>query len=367
MRLVVSATACVLLVAACNDGSSAGSAEAGTLRAGVAQGERAALPGERTFRDWYAACDNLNRCYAFGLSGPGTGWVRLEMAAGPGAKPTVTVGDWGQEDEAISPTAAEVDGQAFALIPRPMPDYEPVMMADVTGDRAVALIDALSDGTTLTVVSGSRRATVSLSGAAASLLWIDERQGRLGATSALIRKGDRADATVPAAPSAPIVPPAPAISQSGYGDQEGQALPSAIEALPSVVQCREETAFNPDLQDEVSSARLGQDTVLWGVPCGAGAYNFTTAWFTTRVDGSNPQRVTFPSTAEPRDVLVNAAYDPATRVMDAFDKARGIGDCGSADRWTWTERGFVLSHSAVMGECRGVPSVLWPTLWVTGE
>ena len=80
----------------------------------------------------------------------------------------------------------------------------------------------------------------------------------------------------------------------------------------------------------------------------------------------NPRRIVFPTTGEPDDLLVNAAYDPATRVIDSFNKGRGVGDCGYAASWTWTVRGFVQTTSSGMGECWGVPQDYWPTFWVAG-
>ena len=225
----------------------------------------------------------------------------------------------------------------------------------------------MTQGQAMTIVAGAETVPISLSGAAASMLWIDERQGRLDTTIALTRGGPRPPSQVPPAPEVPRVVAAPAISQDGYGDQADQTLPASVEALPAAVECRAETAFNPDLQKVVSSARLDADTILWSVPCGAGAYNFASAYFTTDPQGTDARQVLFPTEGEPQDLLVNAGYDPATRVIDAFDKGRGVGDCGHAGRWTWTGRGFVQKSSSGMDECWGVPSAYWPTLRVTSE
>lgn len=360
--LVVTAIA----LTACGEGSAAKSPEPRVGKTGNAPVSQVSdRPGERTFRDWYAVCDNANACYAFGHATEGVGWVRIAVLAGPDARPGVVVGFWPENGSFGGPLTARVVGTDRIAATDRVGAEDDYPAATVRADQVTALIDAMGQGEAMTLAAGTETVSISLSGAAASLLWIDERQGRLGTSTALIRKGNRPASSVPAGPVLPEVTPASAVSQARYGDQEGQTLPTAIESLPDVIQCRADTDFNPDLQAAIVSAKLDADTVLWGVPCGAGAYNFANAWFTTRPDGSNPRRLTFPSTGEPLDLLVNAAYDPATRVIDAFDKGRGLGDCGTASSWTWTDRGFVLRSSTGMPDCYGVPSEYWPTFWVT--
>jgi hypothetical protein len=365
MRLI-GFLATAITLASCGDRSVAETSETATtpVAAEVAAPGSNQL-GERTFRDWYAVCDNGNTCFAYGHGSEGTGWVRISIPAGPTGRPTVDFGFWPDESSFDGPLAARVDGRAFAANPVGDPVENGFPLASLAAGDAQALIDAMTQGRDMALVAGPQSVAISLSGAAASMLWIDERQGRLGTTAALIRKGSRPASNVPAAPALPIVTPAAAIAQGRYGDQEGQTLPAAIEALPDVALCRADTDFNPDLQTAIVSARLDANTVLWGVPCGAGAYNFANGWFTTRPDGTNPRRLTFPSTGEPLDLLVNASYDPATRVIDSFDKGRGLGDCGTASSWTWTDRGFVLTSSSGMPDCNGVPADYWPTFWVT--
>lgn len=361
MRLIA-VTAVAAVLASCGDGPTV---KAAANPAVTGEGPSAGRTSDqKKFRDWLAVCDNVGTCHAFGPASEGTGWVRITMAAGPDATPGVLFGFW-SEDGAFGPTAvATVDGATFAAHAEQGENAPPV--AAIDPERARALIDAMAQGSVMTVAAGAESVPISLTGAAASLLWIDEHQGRLNTVTALLRKGPRPASTVPAAPTPPHVDPAPAVSQGIYGDQEGQTLPAAIEALPAVVRCRADTAFNPDLQAVISSARLDANTVLWSVPCGAGAYNFSNAYFTTTPQGTDPRRVTFPgAVGEPQALLVNAAYDPATRVIDAFNKGRGLGDCGTADSWTWTARGFVLTSASEMSECWGVPSEYWPASWVS--
>jgi len=220
------------------------------------------------------------------------------------------------------------------------------------------------------VVRGASTQAVSLNGAAAALLWIDEKQGRLNTPTALIRRGDRPASTVPVAPPLPTVTPAPAVDQAGFGDVN-QRVPAALRARTEVGTCLKESAM-PAVSDMVMSARLDARTELWGVPCGAGAYNVTHNWYLTGPDGRDPRPAILAGTAGPGadpvmpdNSTVNGAYDPKTRTLSAFAKGRGIGDCGSAQTWAWTGDRFVLTQESTMGECAGVPSDLWPVAWRT--
>lgn len=253
---VITLMAVAALLASCGDDQSA-RADVGAALRGLAgsAGAEDGNPTERTFRDWLAVCDNIGTCHAFGHATEGSGWVRITMVAGPDARPQVVVGFWPESGSFDGPVTARVDNNTFnGLTAAAGEDALPVATASPDGVRS--LVDAMAVSRTMSLNAGSETVPISLSGVAASLLWIDERQGRLGTTTALIRKGPRPAAAVPAAAAMPRVVPAPAVSQSGYGDQEGQTLPAALEALPAVIQCRADTDFNPALQTVISSARL---------------------------------------------------------------------------------------------------------------
>lgn len=361
---VIALTAVATLMASCGDGQQAVAGPTGGTAAQPA-GRADQVSGQQKFRDWLAVCDNVGTCNALGPASEGTGWVRISMAAGPEARPEVAVGFWPDSGADMTDiVTVTVDGEAFEARQETGDSAPPA--AVVPSDRAAALTQAMAQGTSMSLRSGEEAVSMSLTGAAAALLWIDERQGRLNTTVALMRKGSRPASSVPAAPAPPRIEPAPGVSQAGYGDQDGQTLPAAIEALPAVVQCRADTAHNPDMQAVISSARLDANTVLWSVPCGSGAYNSADAWFTATPQGTNPRQILFPrASGEPYDLLTNAGYDPTTREMHAFNKGRGLGDCGLADSWTWTAQGFVLKASSEMSECWATPMEYWPTNWVT--
>ncbi|MCV0414919.1 MAG: DUF1176 domain-containing protein [Brevundimonas sp.] len=321
-----------------------------------------AQPEQRAFRDWRAACDNGAACFAFAPSSlPDQGWLRLALAPEAQAAPRIAVGLWSPGAEGLAPTAPltlTIDGRAF--VTRRDPDAD-LPVGQVEAADAPVVARALAAGRKAILTAGGQRVDLSLSGAAAALLWIDERQGRLDTPGALVRVGDRPAST--RAPELPRVAAAPPADQAGFGDED-QTLPKTLEALPAVKACRQETAWNDYVQKAVFSARLSADRELWAVPCFAGAYNLGSAVYVTGPNGADPMPVAFPvAEGGTVDTVVNAAYDPATRSLSAFNKGRGVGDCGVAQRWVWNGRGFALAEQSEMRDCAGVPRDLWPSLW----
>ena len=326
----------------------------------AAQGSATPVTGRsetRAFGDWKAVCDNGGRCVTY--SGLGTGgWLAIRMDAGPDARPEILM-----DLSAISgvPIRLIIDGRSQPLT---APGGDSVGFRVPDADVAATLTRLAAAGE-IQLVSPEFNGGIPTAGASAAMLWIDERQGRLGTTTALIRRGDRPAATVPAAPVLPEVAAAPTISQTGFGD-EGQTLPAALEALPAVKACRAETSFNEDISKAVMSARLDASTELWAVPCFSGAYNMGHDWYVTGPGGRNPRPATLASAAGERSQgTVNGGYDAATRTLSAFSKGRGLGDCGVASTWTWTGQAFVLTEESSMEDCQGMTAEFWPTTWRT--
>jgi len=324
-------------------------------------GQSAASPAmateSRAFRDWIAVCDNGNACFAYGPGREGFGWIRVAIEPGPDAGPQVSAGYWPEEAGTTRAFSLTIDG---AVYPMMLSNNEPVA-AEVPAAKALEVVRALAGGSTARI-SGDHE--ISLSGAAAALLWIDERQGRVDTVTALRRPGQRPASTVRAAPPLPAVSPAPAVSQTGFGEQN-QTLPAALEAVPAVAECRAETAEHW-VGKEVMSARLDASTELWAVPCFAGAYNMGHDWYITGPGGRDPRPARLSSASgETGAGTINGGYSPETRTITAFAKGRGVGDCGAASTWTWTGREFVLTRELEMQACWGVPADYWPTTWRT--
>ncbi|MFN3930179.1 MAG: DUF1176 domain-containing protein [Brevundimonas sp.] len=343
-------------LAACSPG---GSAATPALEAGDPPATAAAADPRsetRTFRDWIAICDNGDACSAYGQGEDGFGWIRVAMAAGPDARPEVAAGRWPDDGAEAGPLTLTIDMTEYPLTLAKDADA-----ATAAPAQALEVVRALADGATARI--GPDQA-ISLSGAAAAMLWIDERQGRVNTVTALRRPGSQPASSVPEAPALPVVTPARAVAQTGFGGQK-PALPAALEAVPAVAACRTETGDHW-AANQVMSARLDASTELWAVPCFVGAYNIGHDWYVTGPGGRDPRPARLSSSSgEVTASTINGGYSPETRTLSAFAKGRGIGDCGVASTWTWTGRAFVLTSEQEMSECWGIPAERWPTTWRT--
>jgi hypothetical protein len=303
----------------------------------------------------------------------------VRQSAGPDGAPQILAG-----------LSAFSGDAAYGTVPLGIDDEQQTLIAEpgdvpahtVPGDQVRATLARLAAARSVSVGADEAETSLPIAGASAALLWIDEKQGRLDTTTALIRLGDRPASSVPSAPGLPRVLAAAAIDQGRFaeagdpGEQGAEAdltLPSTIEALTEVKQCRADTAFNPYLQKAVLAARLSPATELWGVPCDAGAYNAIYDFYLTGPGGTSPRKAGFPGW-EPREItkgdiagdgLVNPVFDAAANTLSHFPRARGIGDCGTIQSWAWTGEAFVLTGERSMGNCWGMPSTLWPTTWRT--
>lgn len=331
----------------------------------------------REFRDWRAVCDNGNRCVAW--TGGDGGWVRVMMEPGPLAAPSVSGGSWalGQQDETPRDLALQIDGQTHTLRPSPANAAN----AAAGEARSRAILTALAAAKSVAITGNGQSEALPSAGASAALLWIDERQGRLNTTTALLRRGDRPASAVPAPPALPRVIAAPPINQGALAngglsleDEKRPRLtvPAAIEALPDVRKCRAEED-NAAVRDIVLAVKLGPEKELWGVTCGAGAYNVTYRLYVTGPNGTNPRSAELP-TRQPiteGDIgmgagwLVNPVYDTRRQTLTVFPRGRGLGDCGTITSWTWTGQAFALNEERFMGDCWGMSDDLWPTTWRT--
>lgn len=327
----------------------------------------------RTFRDWIAVCDNGGACYAFGSAGEAeTGWIRISINPGPDARPDVMAGFWSQSSETKASGAKskpafslDIDGRRTAISDTSDPQDSQIL-SGALNPAPLSLIDAIATGRRLSLVHGPDSQVLSLSGAAAALLWIDERQGRLDTVTALSssRRGDKPASEVPGAAVLPRVTAAAAVSQKNLPQDN---LSPALLKNADVQKCRADTVTGERFEPDVNTYRLSATELLWSVPCGSGAYNFSQRYFITAADGTAPRAVNFPTSGEPTPYVVNGEYDPDGFSLVAFNKGRGIGDCGRASTWVWTGTAFALKSESEMTRCWGVPADAWPTTWRTAD
>ena len=343
-----------------SNGSGSGSASA-----------RSSVPSvTRTFGNWTAVCNNANDCWAYAKpANYESGWLLLHYPAGPSSRVEVKVGDW---SDTPGPLTLSIDGQPIPASASLNTEQRDVAMIDLFDDLP-GFVSHMARGQTLAVQNADpeNSPSISLQGAYAAFLWIDERQGRLGTSTALVSRGERPLSAVPDAPDLPLVQAAPLVSQAGLTDSGTLAV--RLEALPAVRTCRAdvERVRGSSFPDQTSVARLSEDTLLWSVLCFQGAYNEGHRFFLTDDDGANPRPLLLPTTDQEGEdagqdddyIVINAGFDLDRRTISSFSKGRGLGDCGAAYVWTWTGREFTLTDERVMQDCAGMWADLWPVTW----
>ena len=320
----------------------------------------ASAQADRTFGDWSLACDNVRMCTAIGYSAENASnaYMTLTRTAGPSGTPVVVF-------------AVTSDGPAR---PRKL-----VVMLHRRGEVDIVLgpLDALSDGyvararvapgmgavvavslreaSTITVrlvdkANRDESGDVLLHGSTAALLAMDDHQGRLGTSTALVGFGRGPASTVPREDALPAVfpkrithigtPGHPGINPAGHTD--------------AVCENAGELWF-----------RLANGRQIRGVCINGGAYNTAYRFYdaATKPLRVVPFRIPWKHTGTDDDVLVNPSLSADGMMLSSFFKDVGLGTCGEAADWIWDGSAFRLFRFREMRECRGVSSVDWPALY----
>lgn len=329
---------------------------AATSSVGVASPSEQPFSSEtKKFRDWTAICDNTNNCVAYAPAEGDTGYVMVKIDAGPEAKPKVHADSYSLPNDGWR-MELTIDGNSFVGEGVQEGDERTVTTFPQPSNRLIA---AIGNSTTITLSAADKATPVTVAGAAAAFLWIDERQGRVGTTTALIRQGSRPASAVPMAPPVPSVDRAPEISQENLP----RTMPAAVLANEHLKQCNDLNREAITENQNWTVYRLGAETLLWSIPCGYGAYNTMASYLTSSPDGSDVSILSLPNSRGPQEILVNSDFDSQTNTLSAFSKSRGPGDCGQIAKWAWTGSRFAIVQENTMEDCLGMHWDLWPSTW----
>lgn len=351
----------------------------------------AAFPASqlRTFKSWTVGCDNTLSCRAVGFAvqesetnpyvaldreGGPAGAIRLRLAGG--------LGTFGVKDETKGPAAiAVIIDDAVPIVVTTGLAYS-TMSGNGEGERALlsdgpaieTILAAMKNGRTLRYGPDAEKAKaaapVSLDGLAATLLFIDDAQGRVGTVTALSRKGGGPAGSVPNPPEPVRITP--------------MAFPSSkpAPAFPTELIRRargdnsEECLLEDSTEQEGKSVRLSDVLVLYEVPCWLAAYQSGAMLYLDEGKGPAKARpLVLETIDEDKGALVRrlkSITDPqgleegGDGTLLSLSKGRGIGDCGVFQSWAWTGEAFGLASYATMPQCRGVfDSEDWIVLWRT--
>jgi hypothetical protein len=329
----------------------------------------------KNFRDWLASCDNGRSCVALALREQANGvYLRLDREGTPNAKPRLTILVRPENAKTVTlafndaslaglpkgNVALKIEDDEFARIAIPDADTEALLAAIRKAEKiVVGNPEATKDDEKIV-------GEISLSGAAAALLWIDEQQKRLDTVTALVRRGAKPASAVPAPPAVPLVTAAKA------GGPAVKTVPQAV-SKKAFVACDEGENNDENKPVESEPSRLGSTQLLYSFQCRSksGAYNaWNTLLIAPRSKPAAAQTVRLPnppgekaSEEMPEDFIINGHFDEDTQTLSMFSKGRGIGDCGSYAEWVFDGKGFRLTRFQTMPSCGGLISTEWPVLY----
>ena len=311
-----------------------------------------------SFGDWAVVCDNVQVCTAMGFGEleemGSSALLKVRREAGPAAEPTISLITAGTAAVTLRLAVDGASPSGLTAIPAtPLEEDAERRLTELTPAQTRALLAVLVNGRTLTLMEGQNpAATISLAGSSAALRFMDDRQGRAGTTTALVARGSRPAADVPAPPQPPVIKPAPAVAQARLPTKPSLAMQAQLR------DCDDDIL---DLGIEPEVARLAQGKIFWGMVCSRGAYNVIYRLFLTDETGGGVQalKLEYPG-VEATSEMMNISFDPKTQTLMNFDKGRGLGDCGALTQWVWTGQRFEVAHQTFMPECQGVMSDYWP-------
>lgn len=309
------------------------------------------------FKAWWAVCDNVRACTAYGFPPEAEqgAVLRLRREASAGAAAGLDLAIATDPAKGVEgPLDLAVDGKVLARTGPPEAIDDAYRRWPLAKADTPAMLDALARGQVLEARDGERIvAAISLAGLSATLRWIDDSQKRAGGVTAVVAKGAAPASAVPPPPLAPRVHVAAPVSQAGLP----ATPPRAVRARLRGLDCQLETSEPP------SAARLAPGVVLWLMPCGIGAYQITSALLLADEKGGHVRFVDLggEGDAAERTQATNAVYDPKTRMLHAYAKGRGLADCGFGTTHAWTGKAFVRTEQTEMPVCRGLTRPFWVT------
>jgi hypothetical protein len=312
----------------------------------------------KTVRDWQASCDEFS-CTAEttgegGLASGGTGYrLQIARASQGGGGWTVTLVAHNvpkpAEGETVTVTVA---GETLPATTITKLDEDRLGFADQAALEKI--FPALRKGQSLTLGfsegGSSHSESFSLSGLAAVLLWIDEKQNLVGKSAAVAAYGAASESTT-------------------LDDDAAAAFRDKIVKLSPVSQCQWNEEGGDTSLFKVDEYDLVDGGLLYAVLCWRGAYQESAVMF--RETAGMLTVLTFTDYSSEMgwggtQELVSPEFDEKTKTLFTHTKFRGVGDCGASAQYQWTPDGFKLLLYTYR-DCPDIipdnPDLDWPVIY----
>jgi hypothetical protein len=231
-------------------------------------------------------------------------------------------------------------------------------------DAARALVQRLRNGSKVTLGAAGE---VPLDGFAAAMLRLDERQGRAGSVTALVKVGPTPASRVPSAPPLPKIANHPITATLRAGEE--RHLLATVRANQQALLRKEDCEAHPTAMDAEAHA-LDANRALVIIPCIMGAYQGSSLAFIAPRAGGPARRLIAPTPyggndadRSNADFFTESSFDPKTGTLSMAAKGRGLADCGMSASWIWDGDSFGLSDMTLQKSCGGASPGDWPPLF----
>lgn len=319
---------------------------------------------QRSFTHWTASCADA-RCIAETVTPGGRVTLRFTLEDAPDARWEISLTDIQKDIKPGTPVEFTVDGGGPMGFPEGSYSLEEDRLVLSDPQQETALFATLERGDQARLTFSHQagfpiRLNFSLAGLGAAVQWIEERGG----------------GPAPSAANAPPKPEeAPPAEQSAAAPAEAAPDPEPAE-VPDIVserhladgECKDYDAEH--MKTARVAGKLDAHHTLYLLPCFNGAYNSVyRVWITDSRYPDEVERSLFAGYSDEqgwygKDILINADYDAATKTLSAFEKSRGLGDCGSVPTYRWHEENWRLMEYRYWGECDGSRQAeTWPAIF----
>lgn len=316
------------------------------------------------YRSWLVACDNGLSCIAKGFDdGSSRAELTIEREAGPNGAATATIAT----ESAFTARDLAIDGKPLAL------DMSAWTLTTEDGDGSTlttddpAAIRALVARLRVGAMLSAGGAEIPLDGITAALLRMDDRQGRVGGVTALIRPGPRPAGDVPAPPAIPRIARRPIAARLSAG--EADRLIARVRTEQAALFEKEGCQEMPGAMTAEANALNDMQAIVF-VPCIMGAYQGSSlAFIVPRGKGASRQLILptpyLGADAESANLsyFTEAWFDAEGGTISTAAKGRGLADCGTSASWIWDGAAFRLTSLDLQRNCGGRYPGDWPSLF----
>lgn len=322
--------------------------------------------------DWQVVCDNTLTCRAAGytkeeyLDHPASILLVAEpKKALPKAYVTVLTSD---------EESASVSGDNPSTVELWLNDksYGAIRDDELNAEQTKQIIRHARINTKIELRGGNASWIISDKGMSAVLLKLDEVQGRVGTSLALVSQDSANKQTPKSAKAKPIVR-----KSDDYLAQDKKQLDAkklayfqaninkwididAVQFVGSADKMGDCELINPSSEAAINIAEYAASSLGWDfIPinanytlashlCWRGAYNMGVGYWT--INNANPGKPQF---------ITSSGTEYYDGEISAIHRDRGIGDCWNSKTWVWDGKRFAMTEDSSSGMCRGFVGGAW--------